>query len=117
MDIGHALDAREVTAVERPGSERGGLHHFALRHHTRDALCGTLRRVQEAGVPIERSADFTVLEAVFISDPDGNGIELSWDRPRAKWPENWASANGLGRYRPLDLKALLGAHERHAERR
>jgi catechol 2,3-dioxygenase len=47
------------------------------------------------------------LEAVFIDDPDGNGIELSWDRPRDSWPEDWATAAGLGTPRPLDLDALI----------
>jgi catechol 2,3-dioxygenase len=100
-----ALDSR---SAGKPGSpERQGLHHFALRHETRYELAGSVRRAQAAGVPISRAADFYVLEAVFVNDPDGNGIELSWDRPRDSWPQDWASPTGLGTPRPLDLEELL----------
>lgn len=109
-----ALDAR---AADKLGpAEHQGLHHFALRYATRAELAEAVRRAQAAGVPISRAADFYVLEAVFVNDPDGNGIELSWDRPRESWPPDWASPTGLGTPRPLDLDELLasgaGAHPR-----
>ena len=73
----------------------------------RDVDVDGLRVGQAAGVPISRAADFYVLEAVFIDDPDGNGIELSWDRPRHEWPEDWATTTGLGTPRPLNVEELL----------
>lgn len=100
-----ALDSRAAGKLGSP--EHQGLHHFALRQATRAELAGSVRRAQAAGVPISRAADFCVLEAVFVNDPDGNGIELSWDRPRDSWPEDWASPTGLGTPRPLDLEELL----------
>jgi catechol 2,3-dioxygenase len=107
-----ALDSR--SAGKQASLEHQGLHHFALRHETRSELAGSVRRAQAAGVAISRAADFYVLEAVFVNDPDGNGIELSWDRPRESWPQDWASPTGLGTPRPLDLDQLLatsaGAH-------
>lgn len=106
-----ALDSR--VAAELGSPKHQGLHHFALRHETRSELAESVRRAQSAGVPINRTADFYVLEAVFINDPDGNGIELSWDRPRDEWPEDWASPAGLGTPRPLNLEALLATAAAH----
>ena len=100
-----ALDSR--AAPNLGTSEHQGLHHFAVRHETRSELADSVRRAQAAGVRINRTADFCVLEAVFIADPDGNGIELSWDRPRHTWPEDWATPAGLGTPRPLKLEELL----------
>jgi len=102
-----ALDSR--AAATRGAPEQQGLHHFAVRHETRSELADSVRRAQAAGVPIKRAADFYVLEAVFIDDPDGNGIELSWDRPRDSWADDWATPTGLGTPRPLDLDGLLAA--------
>ena len=100
-----ALDSR--SAGKQASLEHQGLHHFALRHETRSELAGSVRRAQAARVAISRAADFYVLEAVFVNDPDGNGIELSWDRPRESWPQDWASPTGLGTPRPLDIEELL----------
>ncbi len=100
-----ALDSRAAASLGAP--DKQGLHHFALRHETRSELAASVRRAQAASVPIKRAADFYVLEAVFINDPDGNGIELSWDRPRDSWPEDWATPAGLGTPRPLDLDGLI----------
>ena len=100
-----ALDSRAAASLGAP--DKQGLHHFALRHETRSELAASVRRAQAASVPIKRAADFYVLEAVFIDDPDGNGIELSWDRPRDSWPEDWATPAGLGTPRPLDLDGLI----------
>lgn len=100
-----AVDSRVAAELESPKHQ--GLHHFALRHETRSQLADSVRRAQAAGVPINRTADFYVLEAVFINDPDGNVIELSWDRPRENWPKDWATPAGLGTPRPLNLEDLL----------
>jgi catechol 2,3-dioxygenase len=106
-----ALDSR--VAAELGSPKHQGLHHFALRHKTRSELADSVRRAQAAGVPIGRAVDFYVLEAVFINDPDGNGIELSWDRPREEWPEDWATPAGLGTPRPLNLEELLATAAAH----
>jgi catechol 2,3-dioxygenase len=61
----------------------------------------------EAGFAVARTADFTVSLAVFIQDPDGNMVELCWERPRSEWPEDWASANVMGSPKPFDVATLL----------
>jgi catechol 2,3-dioxygenase len=106
-----ALDSR--AAADLAKSEHQGLHHFALRHKSRFELAGSVRRARAAGVAVSRAADFYVVEAVFINDPDGNGIELSWDRPREEWPEDWATPAGLGTPRPLNLEELLATTAPH----
>ena len=67
-----------------PGS--AGLFHFAIRYPTRRALADALRRLGEAGWPLEGASDHGVSEALYLSDPDRNGVELYWDRPREQWP-------------------------------
>lgn len=63
-----------------------GLYHFAIRYPTRKALADALRRLIDAGISLEGASDHGVSEALYLRDPDGNGIELSWDRPEAAWP-------------------------------
>jgi catechol 2,3-dioxygenase len=101
-----ALDTRAIQGGDRPTHGVTGLHHYAILHPTRQALASTVKRAVEAGVKVARTADFTVSLAVFIQDPDGNGVELCWDRPRSEWPENWASANVMGSPRPFDVAKL-----------
>ncbi|MDP9228821.1 MAG: VOC family protein [Actinomycetota bacterium] len=86
-----------------PGST--GLFHFAIRYPTRAALAKALKRLVEANVPID-GADHGVSEALYLADPDGNGIELYWDRPREQWPRN--SDGMIDMYTaPLDVPDLL----------
>jgi catechol 2,3-dioxygenase len=99
------LDTR-VTQGGQPPHGVTGLHHYALLHPTREALAATVKRVEEAGITVARTADFTISLAVFIQDPDGNTVELCWERPRSEWPENWASASVMGSPRPFDLTTL-----------
>ena len=68
-------------------------------------MADALKRVMDAGIPLEGASDHGVSEAIYLRDPDGNGIELYWDRPRDGWP----TENGkLAMYtRPLDLQGLL----------
>jgi len=77
----------------------------AIRYPTRAALADALRRLETAGVPLEGVADHGVSEALYLHDPDGNGLELYWDRPRESWPRtpDGSLAMGTGR---LDLDAL-----------
>ncbi len=100
------LDTRATQGGGRPSHGLTGLHHYALLHPTRRALASTVKRAVEAGVTVVRTADFTVSLAVFIQDPDGNTIELCWERPRSAWPEDWASANVMGSPKPFDMATL-----------
>jgi catechol 2,3-dioxygenase len=83
-----------------------GLFHVAIRYPTRAALATALKRLVEAGVPIGGASDHGVSEALYLSDPDGNGIELYRDRPREEWPR---TENGEVEMftRPLDVPGLL----------
>ena len=101
------LDTRATEGGEPPAHGVTGLHHYALLHPTRRSLASTVSRALGAGVTVARTADFTISLAVFIRDPDGNMVELCWDRPRDEWPEDWASATGAGSPRPFDLATLL----------
>ena len=84
-----------------------GLFHLAIRYPTRAALADALDRLRRAGVPLEGASDHGVSEALYLSDPDGNGVELYWDRPREQWPRA-GSGEKVGMYtRPLDLHGLL----------
>jgi catechol 2,3-dioxygenase len=87
-----------------PGST--GLYHFAILYPDRTALAAAVRRVLEQGVALEGAADHGVSEAVYLRDPDGNGVELYRDRPEAEWPRD-ADGALVMHTRPLDLQALL----------
>ena len=87
-----------------PGST--GLFHTAILYPTRKELADALRRVLAAGIELDGAADHGVSEAIYLRDPDQNGVELYRDRPQSEWPR---SANGeVAMFtRPLDLAALL----------
>ena len=90
-----------------PGST--GLYHVAIRYPDRATLGDALQRLVEAGVPISGATDHGVSEAIYLSDPDGNGIELYRDRPREEWPLA-QDGEGVAMFNaPLDLQALLAA--------
>lgn len=86
-----------------PGST--GLYHFAIRYPNRRALADALARLERAGIHLEGAADHGVSEALYLRDPDDNGVELYWDRPRSDWPQD---ENGsLAMYtRRLDLASF-----------
>ena len=84
-----------------------GLFHVAIRYPTRRALADALRRLTEAGVPLGGASDHGVSEALYLADPDGNGIELYWDRPKEEWPEPQEGQKVEMYVRPLDLDDLL----------
>jgi catechol 2,3-dioxygenase len=65
-----------------------GLYHFAVLYPTRRALADALRRLTRANVSLEGASDHGVSEALYLRDPDGNGIELYWDRPQELWPRD-----------------------------
>jgi catechol 2,3-dioxygenase len=83
-----------------------GLYHVAIRYPTRKDLGRALQRLLDAGVPIQGASDHGVSEAIYLSDPDGNGIELYWDRPRDEWPRTPSGEIAMSTDR-LDLPALL----------
>jgi catechol 2,3-dioxygenase len=89
-----------------PGST--GLFHLAIRYPDRAALADAVRRVVAAQVPLDGASDHGVSEAVYLRDPDRNGIELYWDRPREAWPRE-ADGTLAMMTAPLDLQALLRA--------
>lgn len=89
-----------------PGST--GLYHTAIRYPSRRDLSIALRRVLEAGIPVTGASDHGVSEAIYLDDPDGNGVELYWDRPREAWPAGTAPGERVGMYsRRLDVGSLL----------
>ena len=83
-----------------------GLYHLAIRFPTRAELAGALRRALEADVPLVGASDHGVSEAVYLSDPDGNGVELYWDRPREAWPRSPDGEIAMVS-EPLTLRELL----------
>jgi catechol 2,3-dioxygenase len=88
-----------------PGST--GLFHVAILYPTRRDLADALQRLRSAGIELEGASDHGVSEALYLRDPDNNGVELYWDKPQGVWPRN--SKGEIAMYtRPLDLVALLG---------
>jgi catechol 2,3-dioxygenase len=84
-----------------------GLYHVAIRYPDRKTLADALRRVLDAGVRPDGATDHGVSEAIYLRDPDGNGIELYRDRPREEWPRP-SDGNGVAMFNaPFDLDALL----------
>ncbi|MEM1045843.1 MAG: VOC family protein [Pseudomonadota bacterium] len=83
-----------------------GLFHLAIVYPTRAALADALTRLMAAGLPLDGASDHGVSEALYLRDPDGNGIELYWDRPEEDWPRN-ADGRLAMVTEPLDLDRLL----------
>lgn len=100
------LNTWESAGGSSPPVEATGLYHVAILYPTRAALADALRRLISKAVPIEGASDHGVSEALYLRDPDENGVELYWDKPETQWPR---SADGhLAMYtRPLDLDNLL----------
>lgn len=83
-----------------------GLYHAAIRYPTRGALGRAVRHVIESGIRLDGASDHGVSEAVYLRDPDGNGLELYWDRPREQWPREADGQLGMVSI-PLDVPALI----------
>lgn len=99
------LNTWESKGGRPPPAGTTGLYHVAIRYPTRAALADALRRVLAARIPISGASDHGVSEAIYLHDPDENGIELYWDRPQEDWPRD---GDGVAMFtRPLDLEALL----------
>ena len=89
-----------------PAAGTTGLYHVAVLYPTRAELADGLRRLMSAGIELDGAADHGVSEALYLRDPDGNGVELYWDRPADQWPRG--RDGELAMYtRTLDLEGLL----------
>ena len=100
------LNTWESQGGSPPPAGSTGLFHLAIVYPTRAALADALRRLIEAKVPLDGASDHGVSEALYLRDPDENGVELYWDRPRDQWPTE--PGGGLAMHtRRLDVQALL----------
>jgi catechol 2,3-dioxygenase len=102
------LNTWESRGGAAPPQGTTGLYHVAILYPTRAALADALRRLMNAGIPLHGASDHGVSEALYLNDPDGNGLELYWDRAEPDWPQT-ASGELAMTTRPLDLQALLRA--------
>ena len=101
------LNTWESRGGSPPPPGTTGLYHVAIRYPDRTTLGDALRRVLEAEIPISGATDHGVSEAIYLRDPDGNGIELYRDRPREEWPRA-PEGDGVAMFNaPLDLEGLL----------
>ena len=100
------LNTWESKGGSPPPPGTTGLYHVAILYPTRAALADALRRLNKAKIPLDGASDHGVSEALYLRDPDGNGVELYWDRPKELWPRD--PDGGLAMFtRRLDLDALL----------
>ncbi len=102
------LNTWESAGGQPPAPGTTGLYHVALLFPSRAELADAVRRVLKAGIPLEGAADHGVSEAIYLRDPDGNGVELYWDKPKEQWPRT-ANGNLSMITVPLDLERLLSA--------
>jgi catechol 2,3-dioxygenase len=100
------LNTWESEGASPPPARSTGLYHLAIAYPTRAELADALRRVLRAGIPLEGASDHGVSEAIYLRDPDGNGVELYWDRPREQWPRK-VNGDLAMVTEPLDLDQLL----------
>ena len=100
------LNTWESAGGKPPPPGTTGLYHVAILYPTRAALGDALHRLIAASIELDGASDHGVSEALYLRDPDQNGVELYWDRPKAEWPRT--ADGGLAMVtRPLDLDALL----------
>jgi len=100
------LNTWESLGGTPPPPGHTGLYHTAILYPTRRDLADALRRLIEAGVPLDGASDHGVSEALYLRDPDGNGVELYWDRPKEAWPRDANGGIAMVTKR-LDLQDLL----------
>jgi catechol 2,3-dioxygenase len=100
------LNTWESAGGQPPAPGTTGLYHVAILHPTRAALADALRRLVAAKVPLDGAADHGVSEALYLRDPDGNGVELYRDRAESEWPRDDKGGVAMVTQR-LDLEALL----------
>jgi catechol 2,3-dioxygenase len=100
------LNTWESRGGSPPPAGSTGLFHLAVVYPTRAALGDALKRLNAANIPLDGASDHGVSQALYLRDPDGNGVELYWDRPQAKWPRTPDGGVDMVT-EPLDLRALL----------
>jgi catechol 2,3-dioxygenase len=100
------LNTWESRGGPPPAPGTTGLYHLAIVYPTRADLAEALQRLMTAGISLDGASDHGVSEALYLRDPDGNGVELYWDRPEALWPRNPDGTLAMGTER-LNLEALL----------
>ena len=104
------LNTWESAGGRVPGPGTTGLYHVAILYPTRAELGDALRRLVKAGITLDGAADHGVSEALYLRDPDGNGVELYWDRPMEAWPRT--PDGGLAMFtKALNLDSLISATE------
>lgn len=104
------LNTWESKGGSPPPPGATGLYHVAVRYPTRASLANALRRVLAAGIPLDGASDHGVSEALYLRDPDSNGVELYCDRAKEHWPRGPDGSLGMFT-RPLDLESLLAEPE------
>ena len=100
------LNTWESAGSTPPPKGHTGLYHSAFLYPDRESLAQVLKRVVQAGVPIDGAADHGVSEAIYFRDPDGNGVEIYRDKPQTEWPRTKAGDLAMIN-EPLDLDAVL----------
>jgi catechol 2,3-dioxygenase len=100
------LNTWESSGGSPPPRGATGLFHLAVLYPTRAELADAVRRVLAAGIELDGASDHGVSEAIYLRDPDENGVELYWDRPEEQWPRTPAGELAMHTL-PLDLQALL----------
>jgi catechol 2,3-dioxygenase len=100
------LNTWESLGGSPPPPNSTGLFHLAILYPTRSSLADALRRLSAANIPLNGATDHGVSEALYLRDPDDNGVELYWDRPKELWPRTPAGELAMFS-RPLDLDDLL----------
>jgi catechol 2,3-dioxygenase len=103
------LNTWESRGGSPPPRGATGLYHVAFVYPTRAALADALRRLIAHGIALDGAADHGVSQALYLHDPDGNGVELYWDRPREDWPRQSDGSLAMVT-EPLDLDDLLAQH-------
>ena len=106
-----AVNTWESAGGSPPPPGTTGLFHTAILYPTRAKLADALRRVMDAGIALDGAADHGVSEALYLRDPDQNGVELYWDKPKEQWPYTADGQLAMNNAR-LDLQDLLGELER-----
>ena len=104
------LNTWESKGGSPPPPGTTGLYHVAILYPTRALLADALRRLVAAEIELDGAADHGVSEALYLRDPDGNGVELYWDRPQSEWPRTPDGELAMFT-RALDLDALLAAKD------
>jgi catechol 2,3-dioxygenase len=102
------LNTWESLGATPPPAGHTGLYHLALLYPTRAALGDALQRLIAAKIPLDGASDHGVSEALYLRDPDQNGVELYWDRPQSEWPRTPSGEIAMRTGR-LDLQSLLDA--------